>query len=182
MTGFTGYTGVTNDNPFAPPADMTAVYEHFDPLVGETVATAADLPAASNWVGRTVYVADTKTLYVWDGAAWGSINADTGWIDATSLLTASWVSYQPTTWGKVSYRKVGKWVELSGNAQFTAGSNSTLFTLPVGFRPAVFKGFTTDRSGAHATVNVGADGVVACPSITSVGQTIMLSSVHYLIG
>lgn len=182
MSGRTGYTAPTNDSAFAPPADMTVVYEHFDPLTGETVATAFDLPAASNWVGRTIFVADTKTLYVWDGTEWDSINADTGWIDATSLLTASWASYQPTTWGKISYRKSGVWVELSGNAQFTAGANSTIFTLPVGFRPSFLKGFVTDRGGTHATVNVGPDGVVASPSITAVGQTLMLSGVHFMIG
>jgi hypothetical protein len=118
--------------------------------------------------------------YVWDGTVW--VPDDTGWIDATSLLTASWESYQPDTWGTISYRRVGKLVELQGNARFKAGSDSTMFILPTGFRPTFFKGFATDRTGVHGTVNVAANGTVSSPSITATLQTLMLSGVHFLIG
>lgn len=70
MSGTTGYTAPTNDNPFTPPADITAVYAHFDPLIDPSVATSADLPASGNWVGRSFLVADINTVEVWTGTEW----------------------------------------------------------------------------------------------------------------
>lgn len=70
MAGNTGYTSVTNDNPFAPPADITAVYAHFDPLIDPSVPTAGDLPASGNWVGRSFFVTDELRIKVWSGSAW----------------------------------------------------------------------------------------------------------------
>lgn len=92
MTGFTGYTGVSNDNTFAPPADITAVYAHFDPLIGETVATAADLPASGNWTGRSIFVADQGRVLVWSGSAWiipSSKVAGISVLAGSQLLTAT---------------------------------------------------------------------------------------------
>lgn len=64
MTGRTDYTEVTNGSPMLGPEQITAVYEHFDPLVGESVAAVASLPSSGNWVGRTVFAVDTGSLYV----------------------------------------------------------------------------------------------------------------------
>lgn len=70
MTGRTGYTAPTNDSPFTPPADITAVYEHFDPLVGSSVEAVTDLPSSGNWSGRTVFVSANGSIQVWNGTAW----------------------------------------------------------------------------------------------------------------
>jgi hypothetical protein len=49
---------------------MTDIYEHFDPLVGETRSTVAGLPGSGNWIGRTIYVQETKTVYVCTALPW----------------------------------------------------------------------------------------------------------------
>lgn len=64
--------------------------------------------------------------------------SDTGWLDPT--FTSAFRNY-PDTGQYVKYRRVGKIVEIRGAAQPTAeiaGSDTTvtMFTLPLGFRPA----------------------------------------------
>jgi hypothetical protein len=49
---------------------MTIIYEHFDPLIGESVETATALPSSGNWPNRTVMAEDTKIVHVWNGSAW----------------------------------------------------------------------------------------------------------------
>lgn len=63
MAGRTGYTPITNASPMLGPDQVTDVYEHFDPLVGESRATAAGLPATGNWLGRQIMAEDTGALY-----------------------------------------------------------------------------------------------------------------------
>lgn len=70
MTGRTGYSLVTNGMSPDGPTQMKDIYEHFDPLIGETVTTASALPASGNWTGRAIYVQDTGSMYVWSGSAW----------------------------------------------------------------------------------------------------------------
>lgn len=71
MSGRTGYTNPTNDSPFAPPADITGVYEHFDSLIGESAATLTDLPdAGTRPVGYHVWVVAEGCDYVDTGSAW----------------------------------------------------------------------------------------------------------------
>jgi hypothetical protein len=133
MTGRTGYTNPTNDNTFAPPADMTAVYEHFDPLIGETVATAADLPSSGNWVGRTITVVDTGFVYIWFSAGWkfmaGSAAAD------IATFSTGWTSM--TGGHKARIRRQGNLVTLHGGILFGTNANyNSMFTVPSGFAPA----------------------------------------------
>lgn len=70
MSGKTGYTAISNgDAPnFGP--DITSIAEHFDPLVGESVADAASLPSSDNWVNRTVMAEDTEVVYQRKSASW----------------------------------------------------------------------------------------------------------------
>lgn len=70
MADVTGGIPPTNASPFAVPDDITAVYDHFGDQAQFSVATAASLPGSDNWVGRTVFVVDTATFYVWSGSAW----------------------------------------------------------------------------------------------------------------
>lgn len=74
MAGLTGYTAPTNGDAPEGPEQMENIYEHFDPLVGETVTTASSLPASGNWVGRRIYVQDDQSTRVWTGAAWYDTN------------------------------------------------------------------------------------------------------------
>jgi hypothetical protein len=65
MTGRTDYTAVTNGDAYDPAVDMTSIYEHFDPLVGESAANVAALPASGNWNGRTITTEDLHEVWVW---------------------------------------------------------------------------------------------------------------------
>lgn len=64
MTGYTNYTAPTNASTADFAEDLADVYAHFDPLVGEKVATDALLPASGNYVGRRIWVEDTARLKV----------------------------------------------------------------------------------------------------------------------
>lgn len=70
MAGNTGYTPVSNADPMQGPAQITDVYEHFDPLIGERRANAGALPTSGNWPGRTIFVEDIKCPHTWNGATW----------------------------------------------------------------------------------------------------------------
>lgn len=62
MTGRTGYTEFDNGLPPEGPDQMNTIFEHFDPLIGESVATASALPSSGNWVGRTIHVEDIDVI------------------------------------------------------------------------------------------------------------------------
>lgn len=64
MAGRTGYTPITNADPMLGPEQITEVYEHFDPLIGESRASAGALPTSGNWLGRIIMAEDTGALYV----------------------------------------------------------------------------------------------------------------------
>mgnify|MGYP001205046780 CR=1 FL=1 len=124
MAGRTGYTPITNASAMLGPAQITAVYEHFDPLVDGSRLDATGLPSTGNWQGRTLFLEDTKTVVVWDGAAW--IRFDT-----------QWISYTPTRVNNsggtltAKYFRTGKKVDviirLVGG---TISANNPSFTLP----------------------------------------------------
>jgi hypothetical protein len=82
MTGRTNYTGVSNGDVPDFGTDITDVYEHFDPLVGESAATVGALPSTGNWTGRTVWVVAESAHYVWTGSTWD----DQGAPESTSTL------------------------------------------------------------------------------------------------
>lgn len=68
-TDVTGGPVVTNASPFAVPADLTALKNHFGDASKFKVASAASLPASS-WVGHTLHVEDVDVLVQWTGSAW----------------------------------------------------------------------------------------------------------------
>lgn len=63
MTGRTNYTAVDNAAEFGFD-QINAGFDHFDQIVGGSVANAGALPSTGNWVGRTVTAADTGAVYV----------------------------------------------------------------------------------------------------------------------
>jgi len=134
MTGRTNYTPITNSSAMLGPAQITAVYEHFDPLVGETVATASSLPTLGNWVGRSIFVADTKTDYKWDGAGWFVSGGVATFTDVVTFGTG-WTALNTSNY-KPRIRRQGNVCVLLGGV--TAGTGATLgniLTIPDPLRP-----------------------------------------------
>lgn len=151
MTGRTGYTAPTNSNAPDGPAQIAAVYAHFDARVDATLATVAELPASGNWTGRTIYVTEDRSSWVWD-TIW-RVRASK-WITYTPVITNFTVGN-----GTVSarYRHVGEDVEV--RLDVTLGSTSAVsgsldVPLPVtgksGFTTFAQKGYgvATDASAA----------------------------------
>lgn len=128
MTGRTGYTPTPAE--FDPQTHIDDVYEHFDPLIGESVPTATALPASGNWDGRTVYVIDAKSHYVYDSTGW------------RILLQTKWLAVPGTAFGDLPLTTTG-WTNLAAPTQipvnpFGAGVNYVVET----------HGFTTQTPGA----------------------------------
>ena len=94
MTGRTNYTGVDNNSAMQGPAQITAVYDHFDRLVGETAPNPQSLPLSGNWQGRTIYVLTTKALHISDGG--------TGWAKITGLIRSGPVSGTSSQGGDIA--------------------------------------------------------------------------------
>jgi len=162
MTGRTGYTGVVNTDPFAPPADITAVYAHFDSLLGETVPTVADLPSSGNWVGRTITTVDTTFLYEWTATGWvfiaGSAAAD------IATFSTGWTSL--TGGHKARVRRQGNLVTLHGAIQFGTGANyNSMFTVPSGFTPVT----TSVQFIGMAMASIGSGNGVAIELVITNG-------------
>lgn len=100
MTGRTNYTAIDNTAEFGFD-QINAGLDHFDALTGESVATAAALPATGNWNGRTILVLDTSLVYVYNGG-W-RISMQNKWVSlagtASGTLTVStgWLNLAPVT-------------------------------------------------------------------------------------
>lgn len=118
MADVTGGTPPTNASPFAAPADMKALYDHFGAPGMFSVSTASSLPPTGNWEGRRLWVADDKASYVWSGSAW-------------SLQFQDWKSWTPTLTGmslgngvvSAKYQRIGKRVAFK--IELTWGSSSS---------------------------------------------------------
>jgi hypothetical protein len=111
MAGRTGYTAITNGDAYNPAVDMTGILEHFDPLIGEEIDTASNLPASGNWVGRTITAEDTGIVYVnTDGA--------TGW---EAAFTAAPIAFTPSVTGVTTSSSNARY-SLAGGRCFVEGS------------------------------------------------------------
>lgn len=92
--------------------------------------------------------------------------ADTGWVEASSLLVNGWVNYG-STWETCAYRRVNGVVYLRGLIR--SGTTSSggggipyrFFTLPVGFRPGGASHTPIVSNGAWAIINIHPTGEVA---------------------
>jgi hypothetical protein len=85
------------------------------------------------------------------------------WIDATALLAGTWVPYQspPTTYCSARYRKRSGLVEIGGMVK-NGTVPSTIFPLPVGYRPQWRVLFVENSNSAPGYLGVYQDGVVEC--------------------
>jgi len=84
---------------------------------------------------------------------------DTGWLYPT--FQNGWVNYD-TYYGPTRYRRVNNIVMIEGLVKSgTIGSNSSVFTLPAGFRPATrILSSTTTSPNAHARLEITPSGNV----------------------
>lgn len=154
MAGRTGYTATPAA--FDPQVHMDAIYGHFDPLIGETRADAASLPASGNWVGRTIMTLDMNVVWrctalpgVWKAPAsgigtiipssvtGGSVNATTGEItfaastgisiDGCFLSASKNYRIVVDVWSKSTGGKIQGRMRLGGvDAAVASTYNSTL--------------------------------------------------------
>lgn len=112
--------------------------------------------------GLSGYALDTNRDYVHDGTGWRGSWEDTGWIVAT--LSSAWIN--AAAGEEVEYCRLNGMVLLKGRA--TNGTGTTVFTLPVGFRPKSISRFIVPTAATAASpplVYVSPNGVVT----TSVG-------------
>lgn len=124
MAGRTGYTPITNASAMLGPEQITAVYEHFDPLVDGSRLDATGLPSTGNWQGRTLFLEDTKTVVVWNGSAW--IRFDTQWQSYTPTRVSNSGGVLTAKYFRTG-KKVDVIIRLVGGT--ISGTNPS-FTLP----------------------------------------------------
>jgi hypothetical protein len=95
---------------------------------------------------------------------------DSGWIEITlnSPFTAFTVS---TDFGNPEYRKIGNIVNIQGLVNANSASNaSTIFTLPVGYRPKKRLIFTMENgNNVQARVDIHSNGNVEAHAIANNG-------------
>lgn len=106
----------------------------------------------------------------------GGSTGDASWTDAT--YTNSWVSFG-APYAAASYRKDGQgFVHLRGAAK-TGAVGSSIFTLPVGYRPGANEAFHTDSSVASGTsLIISTTGTVA-PQTTGASSFCSLSAITF---
>jgi len=151
---------------------------HAEDVSAWTADTVADLPASGNWPGRSIFVISEKSPYFWSGTGWNVGQYDSGWIGAP--LTTGWSSYTSGTWGTVSYRKIVNRVYLRGVGLAGSGATSTMFTLPVGFRPPVEIQFQVWVSSNSSSITIDAGGVVKVAG-SFAGTTVSLGQPQFTI-
>ena len=87
-----------------------------------------------------------------------------GWITAT--LLNSYTHYDTTTYGPIQYRKIGNIVNIQGiTTQNSVGS--TIFQLPVGFRPPTQIILATQNGNNFARLDITQNGDVMPQSAPS---------------
>lgn len=155
--------------------------QHFDDLIGETVANAAALPSSGNWVNRQIMAVDTKVVYACTAlpGTWKALSAleDTGWTVVGSgggapAFGTGWTAFTSTGWSGVRYRVKNGVLYISGSAQkgtYAGGLADPIFTLPAGSRPATrFIMFAYGSAGA-SYLAIEANGDVT-PAVAGTGQ------------
>lgn len=100
---------------------------------------------------------------------------DSGWI--TPTLNSPFTHYDTNLFGPVEYRKIGDIVNIQGLLNVNNASNqSTIFTLPVGYRPKKRLIFTVENGNlVTARVDIFPDGDVDAQSMANTGTWLNLS-------
>lgn len=149
MTGRTDYTEYDNNMPPEGPAQMNGIFEHFDPLIGESAALISDLPSGT-WKGRTITVEEDGSVRNYDGTNYRTVYEDTGW-QLPTFSGSGWANFG-SVYETAAYRRRNGMVIIKGFVK--GGTNTTLFTLPVGFRPGELLVRTVGSATGHALVNI----------------------------
>jgi hypothetical protein len=137
---------------------------------GIIVCTSTTRPTGASLAeGLFIYETDTNLLDYYDGATFRLPNTE-AWTSVGALSG---------TWANVGagaqiprYRKVGDQVFIEGHVK-SGTTGTTVFTLPVGYRPPLNMTFATDGSGAYAILSVSSAGVVVLTGTT--GTTMSLN-------
>lgn len=116
---------------------------------------ASYLSAALLTVGTTVWALQTGGILVVLGPVGGTL--DTGWL-APSYQNG-WVDYGAGGYSPVEYRRRDGITYIEGLAK-NGTVNSTIFTLPVGFRPARKIRFVVDSNVGYNYIDIDTGGVV----------------------
>lgn len=130
-----GFTYVQNSDPMNGPAQINQAELFAETLVGENVASYANLPTSGNWYNRIIMTRDTKWVWVWTG---------------------SWTVLNPT--GMV--RRWTRVVNTSGNnnlqiAQFSVPAIGVASRVVFGVSGAIGFSKTTGTFGIDCTVTKG---------------------------
>ena len=165
----------TNINPFNPGAVLTS--DQMNDLrenaeIGHTICTSSTRPA-SPAAGQMIYETDTGLAYVYSGSAWVKVlqqkSTTTGWTAAT--YQNSWVSYgSPFSAARYIKDDLGV-VHLDGLVK-NGTIGTTIFTLPVGYRPAYQQLFAAcTNPNTIGRIDVQTDGQV----VTNGGSNVWIS-------
>jgi len=116
------------------------------------LATSAETITGTDTT-RAVTPAGVKAAITAIGASTG-VSYSAGWADYGG-------AFSPATW----YKDKDGWIRLSGllkrtGATITGAASGTIFTLPVGARPAGNETFVMNKESSAAFCQVGSDGIV----------------------
>lgn len=134
------------------------------------VCTSTTRPTAP-YTGQIIFETDTGLTQVWNGSTWKpvtttSITASDGYLRyqtswTTVTYNTGWQAYSAGSWGEAQYyRTVDGVVHLRGLIQRASGTNTTAFTLPVGYRPPFSHLFAVAASGGVGRWDVQPGGAV----------------------
>lgn len=125
---------------------------------GAFVCTAATRPAQQ--AGLLIYETDTGYLQLSTGAAWVPVREDTGWVVVSPA--SGWTGDGGTIRLRRKNGQVTVVWNLIRSASAAAGATTTMFTVPVGYRPSLSILGVTDVVGAVAGgVNLSSSGILS---------------------
>ena len=122
---------------------------------GVTINTTAIKDASGTNTALTIDSSGDVTFS--GGVTFNSSNYDSGWITAT--LLNGYTSYDTTQYGPIRYRKIGNIVNIQGITSSTT-NNSTIFQLPVGYRPPTQLILAVQNSNSLGRLDIQQDGDV----------------------
>jgi hypothetical protein len=110
----------------------------------------------------------------------GALTVDTRIGDTltSATLNTGWNNFG-TGFQDGRYKKFGDYVFVTGLVYRASGSNTTIFTLPSGYRPALRRIFTVTSNNAWARVDVKTDGAVEYQSGGDVTVWISLDGIAF---
>lgn len=103
------------------------------------------------------------------------LKGDAGWTAVT--FAANW-SNLGGGFHNCEFKMVGDFVVLRGCAKTAAGAGATIFTLPVGYRPAANEHIAVENNNAFGFLAIGTDGKVNPNAVPAAGGYVFLDNVR----